>query len=192
LTTPAGVVQIFPGPVAGAGSLEPQQHDPAAIAVLTFQGSSGGGGRIPAMTFDQAEQEQLAQVASREAGIGAGGFVSGSGGVGGFSTWSASTSGPAQGGMNRAGGGVRMTAQKIRDVAPIYPDEARKANVRGMVVVEITVDTDGSVTDVRVLRGIPLLDDAALAAVRQWQYQPVLLNGTAVPIIMTVAVPVGP
>jgi TonB family protein len=190
-TTPAGVVQLFPGPVAGAGSLEPQQHDPAAIAVLTIQGSSAGGGRIPAMTFDQAEQEQLAHAASRMDTSGASTFVTGSGGVGGFSSWSTSSGSPVRGGMN-VGGGMRAAAQKIRDVAPVYPNEARSANVRGVVILEITVGVDGSVTNPRVLRSIPLLDEAALAAVRQWQYQPVLLNGTAVPVIMTVAVPVGP
>ena len=86
-------------------------------------------------------------------------------------------------------GGVRGAPQKIRDVAPIYPDEARNANVRGVVILEITVGVDGSVTNTRVLRSIPLLDAAALDAARQWQYQPVLMNGTPVPVIMTVTVP---
>ena len=88
--------------------------------------------------------------------------------------------------------GVGGGTQKIRDVAPVYPDEARKANVSGVVVLEVTVGVDGSVTNPRVLRSIPLLDEAALAAVSQWQYQPVLMNGTPVPVVMTVAVPVGP
>jgi periplasmic protein TonB len=90
------------------------------------------------------------------------------------------------------GGGAKLAPQKIRDAAAIYPDEARRANVRGVVAVEITVDSAGSVTNGRVLRSIPLLDDAALAAVRQWQYEPVLLNGVPVPVTLTVTVPVNP
>jgi TonB family protein len=89
-------------------------------------------------------------------------------------------------------GGVGGGAQKIRDVAPVYPDQARKANISGNVILEITVGVDGSVTNPRVLRSIPMLDDAALTAVRQWQYQPVLMNGVPVPVIMTVVVPVVP
>jgi TonB family protein len=180
LTTPAGVVQLH----SESDPFEPQQRDPSAIAVLSFRGSHGGGGRIPAVSFDQAEQEQLAQAAS-------GTDIRGgsNGGAGGFTTWSTSISGQAQGrGMNVVGG-VRGAPQKIRDVAPIYPDEARNANVRGVVILEITVGVDGSVTNTRVLRSIPLLDAAALDAVRQWQYQPVLMNGTPVPVIMTVTVP---
>ena len=110
------------------------------------------------------------------------------GGVGGFTTWSTSIRGPAQGGMNVVGG-VRAVPQKIRDVKPIYPDAAREANIRGVVIVEMTVGVDGSVMDARVVRSIPLLDAAALDAVRQWQYEPFLMNGMPVPVIVTVTVP---
>ena len=88
----------------------------------------------------------------------------------------------ARGGMNVNPGVGGGKPQKIRDVAPVYPDEARKANVSGVVILEMTVGVDGSVTNPRVLRSIPLLDEAAVAAVSQWQYQPVLMNGTAVPV----------
>ena len=176
LSTPAGVVQLR----SDLGIAQQEHRDPSVMAVIFYRGSNGSGGRIPAVSFDQAEQEQLAQAASQ-----------GGGGAVGFSSWSVSSGSVARGGMN-VGGGARMAAQKIRDVAAIYPDEARKANVRGVVVLEITVEVDGSVSNPRVLRSIPLLDEAALAAVRQWQYQPVLLNGSPAPVIMTVSVPVGP
>ena len=52
--------------------------------------------------------------------------------------------------------------------------------------MEATVGADGKVTDVRVLRSIPLLDEAALAAVRQWDYAPTVVNGITVPVVMTV------
>lgn len=87
----------------------------------------------------------------------------------------------------RIGGNIRAP-KKIRHVAPVYPDVARQANVRGMVIVEIVVDREGRVTDARVLRSIPLLDAAAVDAVMQWTFTPTLLNGNPVPVIMTVTV----
>jgi TonB family protein len=85
-------------------------------------------------------------------------------------------------------GGTIGPPSKILDVPPEYPAEALAARIQGVVIVESTIDTDGMVADVRVLRSIPGLDDAAVAAVRQWRYTPTLLNGEAVPVIMTVTV----
>ena len=76
--------------------------------------------------------------------------------------------------------------RKLRDVKPIYPPIAVAARVQGVVIIEATIDPDGKVSEARVLRSIPLLDQAALEAVRQWEYTPTLLNGEAVPVIMTV------
>jgi protein TonB len=56
------------------------------------------------------------------------------------------------------------------------------------VILEAVIAEDGSVRDVRVLRSIPLLDAAAMEAVRQWRFSPTLLNGEPVPIVMTVTV----
>ena len=60
--------------------------------------------------------------------------------------------------------------------------------MRGVVILEVTVGADGAVTEARVLRSIPMLDEAAIAAVRQWRYDPTLLNGQPVPIVITVPV----
>ena len=68
------------------------------------------------------------------------------------------------------------------------PDIAKQARVQGVVILECTISPQGKVTDVKVLRGIPLLDQAATDAVRQWVYTPTLLNGVPVPVIMTVTV----
>ena len=57
-----------------------------------------------------------------------------------------------------------------------------------MVILECRVSPKGKVEDVKVLRGIPLLDRAAIEAVKQWVYTPTLLEGVAVPVIMTVTV----
>ena len=80
------------------------------------------------------------------------------------------------------------TPVKIVEAAPIYPAIARSARVQGVVILEAVLDVHGSVESVRVLRSIPLLDQAAMDAVQQWRYTPALLNGRPVPVVMTVTV----
>ena len=87
----------------------------------------------------------------------------------------------------RVGGNIKPPT-KTRDVRPRYPSIAQSARVTGVVILEATIGPDGKVQDTRVLRSIPLLDQAAIDAVSQWEYSPTLLNGTPVPIIMTVTV----
>jgi protein TonB len=78
--------------------------------------------------------------------------------------------------------------RRIRDVAPRYPAIAQASRVEGVVILEAVIAEDGSVQDVRVLRSKPLLDDAAVEAVRQWRFTPTLLGGQPVPVVMTVTV----
>ena len=85
-------------------------------------------------------------------------------------------------------GGKIIPPQKIRDVLPVYPRLAVLSHVEGTVIIEATIGPFGNVLDARVLRSIPLLDAAALEAVRQWQYTPTLLNETPVAVVMTVTV----
>ena len=85
-------------------------------------------------------------------------------------------------------GGLIAEPKKIVDVRPVYPEIAQQARIQGIVILELIVGVDGSVTDARVLRPAPMLDQAALEAVRQWKYTPTLLNGAPVPVIMTVTV----
>jgi len=73
-------------------------------------------------------------------------------------------------------------------VEPEYPRLARKANIEGIVILECTISPAGRVSDVRVLRGVPMLDEAAIEAVKQWVFTPTLLDGVPVPVIMTVTV----
>jgi TonB family protein len=87
----------------------------------------------------------------------------------------------------RVGGKIRPPT-KVKDVAPVYPAAAKSARVAGTVIVEATIGSDGKVTDAKVLRSIPLLDQAALDAVRQWEYTPTLLNGVPVPVLVTVTI----
>jgi TonB family protein len=85
-------------------------------------------------------------------------------------------------------GGAIGAPRKIKHVNPVYPNIARSARISGVVILEATIGADGRVIDARVLRSIPLLDQAALDAVRQWEFTPTLLNGVATPIVMTVTV----
>jgi protein TonB len=85
------------------------------------------------------------------------------------------------------GGNVKPPT-RLKDVRPVYPAIAKPARVQGTVILECTIDPQGHVRDVRVLRGIPLLDQAATDAVRQWVYSPTLLNGVPVAVVMTVTV----
>ncbi|MEO7408281.1 MAG: TonB family protein [Vicinamibacterales bacterium] len=87
----------------------------------------------------------------------------------------------------RVGGNI-ATPKKIRHVSPVYPPEAMAARITGVVILEALIDAQGAVSSAKILRSIPLLDEAALEAVRQWQFEPTLLNGVPVPVIMTVTV----
>jgi periplasmic protein TonB len=78
--------------------------------------------------------------------------------------------------------------RKIKNVRPIYPDGALPSRSQGAVVVDVTIGPDGKVKDVKVIHSVPALDQAAIDAVRQWEYTPPTLNGVAVAVIMTVVV----
>jgi protein TonB len=87
----------------------------------------------------------------------------------------------------RVGGDVQEPAL-IHRVEPVYPPVAVSGKLSGTVILEATVTETGVVSDVQVLRSIPLLDKAATKAVKQWRYQPLILNGEPVPFILTVTV----
>jgi len=90
-------------------------------------------------------------------------------------------------GAVRVGGAVTQPT-KITHVSPVYPAAAQQARVMGVVILEARIEPDGRVINARVLRSIPLLDEAAPTAVKQWEFTPTLLNGNPVPVIMTVTV----
>jgi TonB family protein len=76
----------------------------------------------------------------------------------------------------------------ISRVEPVYPELAKLARVQGRVVLAVTIDEEGNVSEIKVTRGHSLLYEAAVAAVRQWRYSPTLLNGEPVPVIAIVTV----
>jgi TonB family protein len=80
----------------------------------------------------------------------------------------------------------------VKSVDPVYPEIAKQAKVEGLVDLDIRTDTAGRVKKVRVLRSIPLLDQAAVDAVRQWVFEPVLVDGQATDAVFTVGVGFSP
>ncbi len=87
----------------------------------------------------------------------------------------------------RVGGRVQEP-KKLKAVPPVYPDAAVASRIEGVVILECLISPQGRVTEVKVLRGVPLLEEAAVDAVRQWIYTPTLMDGVPVPVIMTVTV----
>jgi TonB family protein len=87
----------------------------------------------------------------------------------------------------KVGGGTEPP-RKIVDVKPVYPEDAREARVQGAVIIEVLLGKDGKVEDARVLRSVPMLDQAAMDAVRQWEFEPVVVNGHPRRAIMKVTV----
>jgi protein TonB len=85
-------------------------------------------------------------------------------------------------------GGVIREPKRIVDVPPVYPAIAVAARKEGVVILEAMLDETGRVAQLKVLRSEPLLDAAALEAVRRWRYTPTLLNNVPVPVLLTVTV----
>jgi protein TonB len=85
------------------------------------------------------------------------------------------------------GGRIKAPA-RVAHVAPVYPAIATSARVEGTVILEAVISETGAIERIRVLRSVPLLDAAAVDAVREWRYTPTLLNGVPVPVLMTITV----
>jgi TonB family protein len=88
-------------------------------------------------------------------------------------------------------GGVRVDpaeqeTRRVKEVKPVYPDIARQAGIEGIVSMRVVINKDGAVEKVEVLSGEEALRNAAIAAVRQWHYQPFLLDGNTVPVVTIV------
>jgi periplasmic protein TonB len=88
-------------------------------------------------------------------------------------------------------GGLIKEPKRLKHVEPVYSEMARKARVEGMVILEFTIDPTGRVGDVHVLRGLPMVGEAAVEAVRQWVYAPTLLDGVPIPVVMAVTLHFG-
>jgi len=83
-------------------------------------------------------------------------------------------------------GAAVAAANLISQIPPAYPESARQAGIQGPVTLEVEISREGTVESVRAVAGEPQLLQAAMEAVKQWRYRPVLLNGEAVPVITAV------
>jgi len=83
---------------------------------------------------------------------------------------------------------VLQAADLIYQVKPVYPPLARQTRTQGIVVLEAVIGRDGSVDQLRVISGNPLLTRAALDAVQQWRYRPTILGGDPVEVSTTITV----
>ena len=87
----------------------------------------------------------------------------------------------------RVAGQVAAT-KLLNQTRPVYPPLARQARVQGTVRLEAVIDKEGSITELKLISGHPLLIEAAMNAVKQWHYEPTLLNGVTVEIITAIDV----
>jgi protein TonB len=84
----------------------------------------------------------------------------------------------------RVGGEIKPPAV-VKNSKPAYPAMARAAHVQGVVILEVTIGTNGKVTNTKVVKGVDMLNEAATMAAKAREYKPTLVNGTAVPVLMT-------
>ena len=85
-------------------------------------------------------------------------------------------------------GGQVQAAKMVRQIQPIYPQIAKTAHVQGTVILHAVIAKDGSVQELNYVSGPPLLMKSAMDAVREWKYQPTLLNGEPVEVDTTISV----
>ncbi len=178
LETSAGVIAFFGGPPRPVAD---------ATVILRFTTMSSGGRE--GATFDEAERDALSpnfmtSVSTMSFGSG-GGVGFGTGQM--VETFEAAVPAP---GRQAAGAGRVLQAMPriVQRVPPVWPQAARDADVRGMVILQADVTTDGTVRDARVLRGVAMLNAAAVEAVRQWRFEPAGSDGRPDPVTVTVMV----
>jgi TonB family protein len=187
LRTPSAVVQLASATSQAAGERA------ASAVTIGFRGSGGG---VDTGSFDEVEQRQVAQATRNAASQRGGGPIRLESGVVNrslppgsaslaFGVGTSTSPGTAP---VRVGGAITQP-RKVVDVAAVPPVGPGGEIFHGVAILEITSGVDGAVTDAKVLRSLHRdLDDAALQAVKRWRYEPTLLNGTPVPVIMTVTV----
>ena len=91
------------------------------------------------------------------------------------------TMGPASGPRISVGAQVQQ-ANLVKKVLPVYPPLARSTGVQGHIILDVLIGTDGTVQELKLNSGHPLLAPAAMDAVKQWVYKPTMLNGEPVQV----------
>ena len=175
------LLAAVPVPPAPAPPRPPSAKDPAPV-------NTGA----PTTAPDKIEPETPVTPPSVAVGDAAIGGVTGFGSETGVGTTPIPTPPPAPE-QPKPQGPVRVaelpvSPRKTVDVRPVYPDIARSNRVEGIVILEAVLDTAGRVTQLKVIRSVPLLDQAAIDAVRQWRYAPSMYYGKPVSVLMTITV----
>ena len=157
----------------------------SGVADTWHRVADAGGHAPPALASDR---EVLAYVRLKPGAIG---YVSLDADVQGVKVvFVAGAARTQQGGQQppMSGGRPIPMPEKIAHVQPAYPSIARTSRVQGTVEIEIVIGPEGNVEKTRVVRSIPVFDEAAVSAVRQWKYKPTVIDGAAVPVTMIVRV----
>ena len=90
-------------------------------------------------------------------------------------------------GVRRVDGSF-TTPVKLKHVNPAYPPSAQAAGERGVVIVDARIDADGRIRFARIVQSVPAFDQAALDAVLQWEFTPTLMDGSPIPVLLTVTI----
>jgi TonB family protein len=81
-----------------------------------------------------------------------------------------------------------MAGRLLKRVSPVYPPLARQARIQGTVILKVLINKSGEVANIQLVSGHPMLAPAAIEAVKQWKYDPYLLNGEPIEVVTNVAV----
>jgi protein TonB len=184
--------RAIPPPVRPRPVERPVEPPPPAVVTQPLPQVTAPLATIAADAIDRAGV--LTEVSSPETSNGPGsGGGAGTGTGTGIGEGDGSGVGPGSGGGTgggpyRPGAGITPPSI-IREVKPDYPQDARRRGIEGDVVVEVIVRADGSVGQVRLLQGLGAgLDERAVAAVRQWRFDPARRHGTPVDVVVEIAV----
>ena len=177
---------VAPPPPPGPAPVSPRPAAPPIEAAPAPLEAPSTVEPEPATDDDRASDEGPvdAEVGGAANGV-EGGLVGGTGDVPSLAAGPPPPQDPAPA---RVGDDGIARPRKIKDVKPVYPLPAMVAQVRGNVFIEATIGADGKVHNARVFRSIAILDQAALDAVRQWEYEPSRRNGVPVPVTMVIVV----
>lgn len=164
----------------------PRAQEPLASRVLIAPVAASGRERQRAGEIDAVERRDDSLGSGTGGGAGAGRGLGNGPGVG--AGIGPGLGGGTGGGPYRAGSGVEAP-RLLKEVKAIYTDDARRRGITGDVDLEIVVRSDGTVGNVRVLRGLEAgLDERAIAAVREWRFAPAKRQGVPVDVIVEVSV----
>ena len=194
------IIDVVPGPLPAprvGGEARSQAHPRVATAEPRIRIPSPDPPPIEAPTDEPSRTQDAGSDATAPAGPGRFEGVEGAtgplDGVGGGDGTGGGRNGPGGDGEEILipGGDVRAPVLLER-VEPDYPESARRARLQGTVILEATITAAGEVREIRLLKSVnPLLDEAAMRAVRAWRYRAATLNGRAVPVYLTVTVRFG-